>query len=257
MALNPNGFLARWLHNRALARWKAAAQSAGHAEIASLRKLRQQARQLRTPILELTHIADSRLALPRIGSNTFARPAGTDWAWRPQLWRGALPDKGRAPAKNKAQLGPELTIFHDCQTSEISLRQVRNSQDHDLAAFGVVLEVFRFDGSFLSLVVDLPQEVCKGFSKRHLLRLGLAVDCEKPMPLMARLNVKHGPNTEQVLLTVPDEEAETMVTFDLGYSQLNEKRVERMWIDLICDGPQMNKMTIRDLNICRYPRAEI
>ena len=48
-----------------------------------------------------------------------------------------------------------------------------------------------------------------------------------------------------------------MVEFDLGYSDINEKRVERMWLDLIFEGPEMNQITIRDITFCRYPRAEL
>ena len=257
MAFNPNGIIGRYLQARSLSRWSAAARAATTAEISTLRTQRQYARQLRTPLQELTYVADTRLALPRIGSNTFARPAGTDWAWRPQLWRGALPERGIAPAVNKSKLGRDLTLFHDCGTSEISLRQVRNGRDHDLAAYGVTLDVFRFDGSFLSLVVDLPPGACDGLKKQHLIQLAAVIDKEISIRIFARLNVKNGPNTEQILLTLPDEEAETSVEFDLAYSQLNEKRAERMWIDLMFENPQMNQITFRDLNICRYPRAEI
>ena len=48
-----------------------------------------------------------------------------------------------------------------------------------------------------------------------------------------------------------------MVEFDLAYTKLNEKRVERIWLDLIFEGPEMNQVTIRDLTLSRYPRAEL
>jgi hypothetical protein len=38
---------------------------------------------------------------------------------------------------------------------------------------------------------------------------------------------------------------------------LNEQRAERMWVDLMIESPAMNKITFRDLNFSRYPRAEI
>ncbi|MEJ6404191.1 DUF6478 family protein [Yoonia sp. 2307UL14-13] len=257
MAINPDGLIGRMLHQRALRRWQAAARAAVTADLSALRAQRQQARQLRNPLRELTYIANDRLALPRIGTNTFPRPAGTDWAWRPQLWRGALPERGIAPALNKQRLGPDLGVFHDCPANEISLRQVRNTRDDDLAAFGVTVEVFQFDGSFLSLVLDLPQGACTGLQRRHLIRLTTALDRERPIRLYTRLNVKHGPNTEQILLSLPETTDEGHVEFDLAYSQLNEKRAEKMWIDLIFENPAMNRITLRDLNICRFPRAEV
>ena len=64
-------------------------------------------------------------------------------------------------------------------------------------------------------------------------------------------------NTEQAGREIPLGEPEVMVEFDLAYSKLNERRVEKMWIDLIFEGPEMNQITIRDLTFCRYPRADI
>ncbi len=257
MAKYLSGLVDRLLHRRALTRWTAAARAAPDAELSILRAQRQRARQLRGPLQELTHIADSRLALPRIGSNAFARPAGTDWAWRPQAWRAALAKRGLAPARNKMSLGGEVTIFHDCAATEIALRQTRNQQDRDLAPFGLALEVFQFDGNFLSLVIDLPALACVGLQKRHLIRLAAVIDAERPINVLARLNVKHGPNTEQVLLTLPQQDDDVMVEFDLAYSQMNESRVARIWVDLMFENPQMNQISIRDLTFCRYPRAAL
>ena len=45
--------------------------------------------------------------------------------------------------------------------------------------------------------------------------------------------------------------------FDLAYCDLNEKRIEKAWLDLIFEGPAMNQITLRDVTMCRYPRAEI
>jgi hypothetical protein len=96
--------------------------------------------------------------LPRVGSNVFARPSGTLWSWRPQVWRGALPRKGMTAVASRTELGDEVTLFHDCDISELTLRQLRNTREEDLAPSGMRLDVFRFDGSFLSLVLEMPPE---------------------------------------------------------------------------------------------------
>jgi hypothetical protein len=119
------------------------------------------------------------------------------------------------------------------------------------------MDVFRFDGSFLSLVVDLPDSACDGLKKRHLVRLDAIVDLEKPLEILARLNIKHGPNTEQIVRELPLGQTGAFVEFDLAYTNLNEKRVDRMWLDLIFEGPEMNQITLRDITFSRYPRAEI
>ncbi len=48
-----------------------------------------------------------------------------------------------------------------------------------------------------------------------------------------------------------------MVEFDLSYTNLNEKRVEKIWLDLIFEGPEMNQVTVRDITFSRLPRAEL
>ena len=94
----------RLLHLRSLRRWRAAAEESSRAPLSELRRQRNQARQLRTHLDRLIHTADGRLALPQIGSSFFPRPHGTDWSWRPEMWRGPLPERGLAsvPAQGAA-----------------------------------------------------------------------------------------------------------------------------------------------------------
>ncbi len=67
----------------------------------------------------------------------------------------------------------------------------------------------------------------------------------------------HGPNVEQIVREMPLNAQEVMVEFDLGYSKMNEKRVEKLWIDLIFEGPEMNQIILRDVTLTRRPRAEL
>ena len=80
---------------------------------------------------------------------------------------------------------------------------MRNSREADLAPFGLRMDVFSFDGSFLSLVLDLPFEAVDGLTRRHLIRVDTIVEMEKPLEIFARLNIKHGPNTEQLVRELP------------------------------------------------------
>lgn len=222
-----------------------------------LREQRNRARTLRSHLDRLIHVADGRLALPAVGSSSFPRPHGWDWAWRPELWRGPLPVPGLSSVQTRSMLGDEVTLFHDCDFSELTLRQLRNSREADLAPFGLRMDVFKFDGSFLSLVVDLPPEAGKGLTRQHLIRVNTIIETEKPIEIFARLNIRHGPNTEQIVRELPLHEKDVMVEFDLAYSRLNEKRIERVWLDLIFEAPEMNQVIIRDLTICRLRRAAL
>ena len=228
-----------------------------HPRLPVLRRQRARARALKTHLDKLIHVADERLALPAVGSTNFPKPHNADWAWRPELWRGPLDTPGMSSVETRSMLGREVTLFHDCDFSELTLRQLRNLREEDLAPYGLRLDVFQFDGSFLSLVIDLPAEGVEGLKKTHVLRMDVQAELEKPLDIFARLNIKHGPNTEQVVRELPAGTDRHQVEFDLAYSNLNEKRVERAWIDLIFEGPQMNQVILRDLTFSRRPRAHL
>ena len=245
------------VHSQALRRWRRAAELASDMDLGTLRQLRSQARQLDRQLGRVTHLADARLAKPQAGSNAIRRPASSDWAWRPEIWRSPMDLPGLAGVETQTPFGEEATIFHDCATSEVALRQIRNRREADLAPYGLRLDVFGFEGSFLSLVLDLPPEAIQGLRRRHVMRMDTIVELEKPIEIFARLNVKHGPNTDQVVRELPLHEPEVMVEFDLGYTKINEKRVEKIWVDLIFETPRMNQITLRDVTFSRRPRAEL
>ena len=241
---------------RELRFWTVATTRAETIDIPGLRGLRTRARALRGRLDDVIRVADARLALPALGSNLFPVPQCTDWSWRPEMWRGPIRNAGVASVPSGTQLGDEVTLHHDCLRSELSLRQIRNNRESDLAPFGMTMEVYAFDGTFLSLVLELPKGAIEGLRQNHLIRLTMLVELEKPLEIFARLNIAHGPNTEQVTRELPRPGPETMVEFDLAYTNLNEKRIEKAWVDLIFEDPQMNQIVLRDVTFARCPRAE-
>lgn len=251
------GFFGRMLHRRMMHRWERLARRAARMRLSDLRQTRLLALQMRALLDRVVHLADSRLTLPLIGSNAFQKPLHSDWAWRPQLWRGPISPPGVAAAETKTSFGDEVTLFHDCRISELTVRQVRNSRESDLAPYGLKLDVFNFDGSFLSLVIELPPEGVQGLKRKHLVRMNAVVETENRLEIFARLNVRHGPNTEQLVRELPLGEGEITVEFDLAYTKLNEKRVETAWVDLIFEGARMNQVVLRDVTFSRRPRAEL
>lgn len=244
-------------HRRILRRWGRVARDAETLDMHTLSTLRRRAREIRRRLDRVIYVAEGRLTLPAVGSNAILKPLYTDWSYRPELWRGPISPLGMVAVESKTEYGGEVKVFHDCRITELTLRQIRNTRESDLAPYGLRMDVFRFDGSFLSLVVELPDSAVKGLEKRHLVRLTTVVEVEKPLEIFARLNIKHGPNVEQIVRELPLGSDEVMVEFDLAYTKLNEKRVERMWLDLIFEGAEMNQIVLRDVALTRRPRAEI
>jgi hypothetical protein len=257
MAKRRVSLIEKLFFRRSLKRWAFYGDQAGQSDVETLTRLAQWARALRRNLDRVIHAAEFRLALPLIGSNAMRKPLGTDWSWRPTLWKGPLEVPGMASVPSRAPIAPGATVFHDCRRSELTVRQIRNTRESDIAPFGFRMDVFRFDGSFLSLVLDLPDEAARGLKLRHMIRLDVIVEMEKPLEIFARLNIKHGPNVEQIVRELPLAEEEVMVEFDLAYSKINEKRVEKLWVDLIFEGPEMNQVILRDVTLSRRPRAEL
>ncbi|MEM6371182.1 MAG: DUF6478 family protein [Pseudomonadota bacterium] len=257
MAGKKTDFFDKLSHKRSMRRWARFSRDAQGADIGELRNQRSAARLLRSHLDKLIHTADERLALPAIGATNFPRPRNSDWGWRPEVWRGSVPRAGMSSVQTKSVFGDEVTLFHDCALNELTLRQIRNQHERDLAPYGLRMDVFKFSGSFLSLVIDLPQEAVQGLKKSHLLGMNTIVEMENPLEIFGRLNIKHGPNTEQIVRELPLNAEDVTVEFDLAYSKMNEKRIEKAWIDLIFEGPEMNQITLRDLTFSRRPRAAL
>ncbi len=251
------GLLDIAFHRRVLRRWGRVARRAEGLDLGALRMLRNRAREIRRHIDRVIYVAEGRLTLPAMGSNAIIKPLNTEWAYRPELWRGPVSPLGMVAVESKTEYGAEVKVFHDCKVTELTLRQVRNGREEDLAPFGLRMDVFRFDGSFLSLVVELPESAVEGLERRHLIRLTTVVEVEKPLEIFARLNIKHGPNVEQIVRELPLGAEEVMVEFDLAYTKMNERRLERMWLDLIFEGAEMNQIMLRDVTLTRRPRAEM
>lgn len=250
-------FIDQWRLRKVQARWAESAEAAPGMEAFALRSLRAEARAMRREIDRVIHVADHRLALPALGAGLPRMPLGTDWAWRPDAWRGPLPQPGAVAAEARTTISDDLALYHDCPLAEVALRQLRNGSDADRAPFGLTLDVFGFRGSFLSLAMRLPDAAVEGVKARHLIRLDLVVDSDGPLTAFARLNIKHGPNVEQLVSSLPSEGREKLAEFDLAYARIDESRVERMWLDLIFNEAAMTRITLRDAVISRRPRAEL
>ena len=239
------------------ARWARAVAEAPEMEPMELRLWRSKARAMRREIDRLIHVADHRLAQPLPGAGLPRQPLGTDWAWRPDVWRGPVSDRGAIADEARTPVSEDVTLYHDCTQPEVSLRQVRNRRDADLAPYGLTLDMFGFEGSFLSLAIRLPPSAVEGLRLRHLIRVETLIDAERPVEAFARLNIKHGPNVEQLVSELPRDGRAKMVEFDLTYSKIDEKRVEKLWLDLIFERPAMTGITLRDLTLSRRPRADL
>ncbi len=260
MALG-NGYLARKMKERFQARWEAATQGAASAPISELRRDSSTARRLRRTLDGFLNAVQPRLLATHAEPVVINPPLGAEAIWRPELWRAPVTPGGVVATENATALGGDVSLYHDCPLRELILRQVPVLNGDAHAPYAVRVEVMGFEGSFLSLAVQLPPMLIQGLRRDHVVRVSVGLQTERPIQLYARLNVRHGPNVEQLLRALPrvdpGREGETLAEFDLHDSEINEKRIESGWLDLIFERPQMNAVTLNDIVVLRYPRADL
>lgn len=248
------GIFDRFFARRALRHWRGLADHAVTANLRDLRRIKGQASQTRREIDRLIHSAESRL----VGLHSpIPRPELAEWAWRPDVWTAPVRPAALAPAESGAALGADARLFHDSAAREIVLRQVRNTHEDDLAPWALRFDVFGFDGSYLSLAIELPVGRVRDLRHNHVVQLDTSTDAERPVEIFARLNIRHGPNTEQIVRELPFGQPRVSTEFDLAHTRLNQNRLERAWVDLIFGKPGMNQLTLRDLTVSRRPRSNL
>lgn len=256
----------RWLNRlarrRARNNWAALAGGRGSPRLsgAGQRRLRDEAITLRRNLDLFLMRSDPRLEMVRETLDALNLPIGTDWRWRPDFMAVPLRPSGIASPENAASLGGQAAVWHDCPERALILQQIPNLRATDLSPFALRMEVFGFAGSFLSVSVDLPESALQGLKQSHILRLETGLTIERGMNVFARLNIANGPNTDQITQTIeglePGRQDQQVIEFDLAYTEINENRLEKIWLDLIFESPGMNALEVRELFVSRHLRAE-
>ena len=260
MAIRPRRWLDRRARERALAQWAEMAESVEFMGPGRIRALTDEALALRASINRFLMRGDRKAAVSRAALGAVQLPGGTDWRWRPGFMAGQITPRGIAAPEPGTRLGDRAAVWHDCAERTLILEQVQNPRATDLSPYGLRLEVFGFTGSFLSVSIDLPTDALEGLTRNHIIRLETTLAVERPLPVYARLNVGHGPNIDEILQHLRGMEAglqsQQVVEFDLADTEMNERRLEKIWLDLIFEAPGMNAVDMRELFLSRHLRAD-
>ena len=65
-------------------------------------------------------------------------------------------------------MGTSIAVHHNDTGPELIVRQFKNIRVDDSAPFGLSVETYEFNESFLSLAIDLPSEAATGLTKNHI-----------------------------------------------------------------------------------------
>lgn len=250
------GIIERLGLGQSLKRWRRALKS-GAMSAADIRQMLAEMGSLRARLDTLSAEAQSTLLHRADGPTPKIHDIDCDWSARPAPWSRAMRPRGIVDLPSPSALPGGVTVYHDAARCDLCLRQEPALDGQGDARFGLVLEVYGFDGSFLSFVHDLPPEATADLSLNHYIAVTLQAEREQPVEVYTRLNVQHGPNVEQMVRQVAFKGETGRAEFDLAYTKINERRIEKAWLDVILEGPEMTRIAIWDLVVMRAPRADI
>ncbi|MEJ6393094.1 DUF6478 family protein [Gymnodinialimonas sp. 2305UL16-5] len=251
------GFWGGFGFGQSIKRWKRALRSPATVSTADLRRMAGDIQTLRDELDQMAAAAGAELQGRGGSGDGIARPEQCDWAIRPAPWTIRMRPHGIVGLGSPTELNGGVTLYHDATRAQMSLRQDPTPPNCGTAPFGLVLEVYELDGSFVSLVQDLPAASLEGLTKGHFIAVQITAERDHPIDVYARLNIQHGPNVEQMVREIEFKGDLGRAEFDLAYSKVNEKRLEKAWLDLIIEGPTMTRIALWDMSILRAPRADI
>lgn len=234
-----------------IAHWRAEAARVADASPAEARRLLTDARDLSRAAASAAAAARQRLI------QADPPPKGADRRWRPGPFARRVLDAPLVAIPRKCTLDAEVEIFHDCRVSSLILSQPPATGAPGGATFGLTLESFGFDGSYLSLAVSLPPEAREGLGPRHILTLELDSESEVPQDLWVTLNLEHGPNLDKATerLAASGGQTRGAADFDLsrigGQGGIEPHRLKAVWFDIFATERAMNRLWIRDLVVTR------
>lgn len=148
------------------------------------------------------------------------------WSWRP-LPAGPIPDTGPGPLLSGAAPCPGIEIFHDADEADGSLR---------VGPDGLELSISAFDGSYLSIAIELPSPSLALLTDARLFEAALTVRQAPARAAWLRLNLGDGPRTlRSVSALGADREREGChATIDLAaFAHSGSPR--RAWVEIIFD----------------------
>ncbi len=213
--------------------------------------LRKDARKLRRILDEIEYSAN---APQEAGDLDEGLPTTTQWADRPAPWTTPIKISGAAPVGPGTRIAEGASLYHDADKSDVLLRQSLG-QIANAAPFQLSIEVTDFDGGYVSLALGLPQSEIAKVQRSDLIRLDLSYSCDHPVKMLARTNIKIGPNTEQIIREIDPTRVKPVVEFDLFYADLDTLEISDVWVDIIFEKPVMNLITLHDVRLSRRPRA--
>lgn len=179
----------------------------------------------------------------------FDLPPKTQWGYTPRLWSSSAHEIS-GNILTGTELAENVTLHHDGTGSNFTIKP-------PLENVGLDFEFDNFNGSFISIAFGFPETAAKSIGRHDLLRISMNSNADESFQAYARLNLRHGPNNEQIIRMIDIGDGESFAEFDIFYTEFEPSRASDAWIDLIVNEPGGRKFSLTDVVIIRRVRASL
>ena len=180
----------------------------------------------------------------------FTLPPKTQWGYTPALWEHSFDQETAGNVLTGSEIAPRVNLHHDADQTDIAIRS--NGVEG-----GLSFAINKFNGSFLSFAFGFPPDDANAIRRHDLIRIALHSTADKPFKAYARLNLRHGPNNEQIVRMIDIGHGDSFAEFDIFYSEFEPNRSSDAWIDLIFNDPEGLEFTLTQAVILRRVRATL
>lgn len=171
------------------------------------------------------------------------------------LWQLETDTPEMPELADRDRVGDGAYLFHDSPSAKIGASQIPQDEG---APFALRLDLAGYEGSFLSLALDLPAQFSAEIQPTDVVRIAVDRSSVTPVTLYLRLNLQSGPNTEQILRSLPGEAGPGWIEFDLAYvPELADRSFDKLWVDVMFDSGADNRITLHDLTVAHRRRTEM
>ena len=123
----------------------------------------------------------------------------------------------------------------------------------DLARLGWVWPLMNLQGIFLSLAFAAPDAAVQGMTKFTLFQCDMMTVVDHQVIFHLRLNVQYAATVATFTQAVKTSGGHVCATFDLGFHRFEVGEFSKIWLDVMIDSPQHNRIIVNDLTLLRHP----
>lgn len=139
------------------------------------------------------------------------------------------------------RVGSGTDLYHDASSGEFACT-VRDDGS-------IVLTIYQFDGSYLSVVKALPRSQLSRCRPGRKLQLSFDASSTRPLTVFCRMNAATSEATETRHEMLVIHKGGRSAEFDLAGLGLDLHELQSVWLDVIFSEPQMTEVVLKNINL--------